>query len=246
MSFWTLPNVHPKTKSRFIVTFGTGFNLPNVKSVDKPSVEVTTKEYRLMNHVFNYPGIVKWQPIKITFVDMNGTGGHFDTSQLLYEMLTNSGYIHPTVNTHGLGKEPKGNAINSPITSPEKASTIANSFGDGLYGKTNYSPDEPNSNNRSIRIQQIGFGRSLGTDNNEAIGDQEAFTPDSETIEQWELINPIITNISWGSLDYGSDDLVECTIDVKYDWAEFTNDPLKVDQPMITTAHQKFSNTYKQ
>ena len=64
MSFWTLPNVHPKTKSRFIVTFGTGLNLPNVKSVDKPSVEVTTKEYRLMNHFFNYPGIIKWQPIK--------------------------------------------------------------------------------------------------------------------------------------------------------------------------------------
>ena len=101
MSFWTDSRLHPKIKSRFIVSFGTGFFLPNVKSVDKPSVEVSTKEYRLMNHYFNYPGLVKWQPIKITFVDMNGAGGQFDTSQMLYEMLTNSGYIHPTLVSDG-------------------------------------------------------------------------------------------------------------------------------------------------
>ena len=177
---------------------------------------------------------------------MNGAGGQFDTAQMLYEMLTNSGYIHPTENTHGLGKIPKGNATNSPITSPEKASTIANSFGDGLYGETNYSPDQPNSNNRSIRIQQISFGeRSLGTANDQP-DSQGNFMPDSETIETWELINPIITNISWGSLDYGSDDLVD-VIDVKYDWAEFTNDPDNIDNSLlITDAYQKFSNIYKQ
>ena len=246
MSFWTLPNVHPKTKSRFIVTFGTGLNLPNVKSVDKPSVEVTTKEYRLMNHFFNYPGIIKWQPIKITFVDMNGAGGQFDTTQMLYEMLTNSGYIQPTENTHGLGKIPKGNATNSPISSPEKASTIANSFGDGLYGETNYSPDKPNSNNRSIRIQQIDFGFSRqGTpvggrvDLRGISQDNQPEATNAFVIEQWELINPIITNISWGSLDYGSDDLVECTLDIKYDWAEYTK-PNK-EKVITTNAYQKFS-----
>lgn len=240
MSFWTSPNLHPKIKSRFIVSFGTGFFLPNVKSVDKPSVEVSTKEYRLMNHYFNYPGLVKWQPIKITFVDMNGAGGQFDTSQMLYEMLTNSGYIHPTENTHGLGKKPQGNAATTPISSPEKASTIANSFGDGLYGETNYSPEAPNVNNRTIRIQQIDFGSI--SPNNDIADKKGNFIPDSNTVEQWELINPIITNISWGSLDYGSDDLVECTLDIKYDWAEFKNDvDLDIELPTITNKYQQFS-----
>jgi len=240
MSFWTSPNLHPKTKSRFIVSFGTGFFLPNVKSVTKPAVEVATKEYRLMNHYFNYPGLVRWQPIKITFVDMNGTGGQFDTSQMLYEMLGNSGYAPPTTSEHGLGKKPVGNAAKSPITTPEKASTIANSFGDGLYGESNYSPENPNANNRTIRIQQIDFG--ITGLNNDVSSATQNFIPDAATIEQWEIINPIITNISWGDLDYGSDDLVECTLDIKYDWAEFKNDvDLDIELPLVTNKYQEFS-----
>ena len=239
MSFWTSPNIHPKIKSRFIVSFGTGFFLPNVKSVTKPAVEIGTKEYRLMNHYFNYPGLVRWQPIQITFVDMNGTGGQFDTSQMLYEMLNNSGYAPPTTATHGLGKQPVRGAANSPITTPEKASTIANSFGDGLYGRSNYSDESPSANNRTIRIQQIDFG-SFSPDNDQAV--QGTFIPDANTVEQWELINPIITNISWGDLDYGSDDLVECTLDIKYDWAEFKNDAdIDIDLPLVTNKYQNFS-----
>ena len=236
MSFWTNQNLHPKIKSRFIVSFGTRFFLPNVKSVTKPAVEVATKEYRLMNHYFNYPGLVRWQPIQITFVDMNGTGGtngrsQFDTSQMLYEMLNNSGYAPPTTDEHGLGKKPIRGAAESTLTTPEKASTIANSFGDGLYGSTNYSDTNPNVNNRTIRIQQIDFGAKL----------REDIVPaqvQSDVIEEWELINPIITNISWGDLDYGSDELVECTLSITYDWAEFNKG---VNGPIITNEYEQFS-----
>ena len=233
MSFWTSPNLHPKTKSRFIVSFGTGFFLPNVKSITKPAVEVATKEYRLMNHYFNYPGLVRWQPIKITFVDMNGTGGpngksQFDTSQMLYEMLNNSGYAPPTEENHPIGKNPD---TNTPITTPEKASTIANSFGDGLWSTTNKSPMEPSANNRTIRIQQIDFGPVLGVK-------MEPSKLQAKVIEEWEIINPIITNISWGDLDYGSDDLVECTLDIKYDWAEYNKGG---GEPLIGFKFEQFS-----
>ena len=233
MSFWTSPNLHPKTKSRFIVSFGTGFFLPNVKSITKPAVEVATKEYRLMNHYFNYPGLVRWQPIKITFVDMNGTGGpngksQFDTSQMLYEMLNNSGYAPPTEENHPIGKNPD---TNTPITTPEKASTIANSFGDGLWSTTNKSPMEPSANNRTIRIQQIDFGPLLGVK-------MEPSKLQAKVIEEWEIINPIITNISWGDLDYGSDDLVECTLDIKYDWAEYNKGG---GQPLTGFKFEEFS-----
>ena len=236
MSFWTSPNIHPKIKSRFIVSFGTGFFLPNVKTVTKPAVEVATKEYRLMNHYFNYPGLVRWQPIKITFVDMNGTGGpngksQFDTSQMLYEMLNNTGYAPPTEKDHPIGKVAQGNADPSPVTTPEKASTIANSFGDGLWSKTNYSPESPNYNNRTIRIQQIDFG--VVKKENAPVG------ANATVIEEWEIINPIITNISWGDLDYGSDDLVECTLDIKYDWAELN---VVKNKPLVANRYEQFSN----
>ena len=244
MSFWTSPNLHPKIKSRFIVSFGTGFFLPNVKSVTKPAVEVATKEYRLMNHYFNYPGLVRWQPIKITFVDMNGAGGQFDTSQMLYEMLNNSGYAPPTTETHTLGKIGDGNAANSPITTPEKASTIGNSFGDGLTGKSNYSEEAPNTNPRVMRIQQIDFGSPKNRLQAVAGGGAAPVLipnnemADAKTIEQWTIVNPIITNITWGDLDYGSDDLVECTLDIKYDWAEYDKGGT---QPLVNNAYQNFS-----
>lgn len=120
MTWWTSEKITPKTKFRFIVGIGSGgvFGLPNVKSITKPSVEVSSKEYRLINHTFNYPGLVKWQPITITFVDMNGEGSAFDTAQLFQKMLTNTGYANPT--------------STSSITVPEKASSIDNSFGTGI------------------------------------------------------------------------------------------------------------------
>ena len=248
MSFWTSPNLHPKIKSRFIVSFGTGFFLPNVKSVTKPAVEVATKEYRLMNHYFNYPGLVRWQPVKITFVDMNGTGKQFDTSQMLYEMLNNSGYVQPTTGSHTLGKIGYKNAANSPITTPEKASTIANSFGNGLYGNSNYSEKAPNTDPRVIRIQQINFGEHrpqlAGANQLNTAGGVFDVSPignnaNAKVIEQWTIVNPIITNITWGDLDYGSDDLVECTLDIKYDWAEYDK---SADGVLISNTYQNFSN----
>ena len=41
------------------------------------------------------------------------------------------------------------------------------------------------------------------------------------SLETWVLNNPIIKSISWGDLDYGDDGLVEYTLEVVYDWAEF-------------------------
>ena len=119
----------------------------------------------------------------------------------------------------------------SPITTPEKASTIANSFGDGLYGKSNYRDSNPSVNNRTIRIQQIDFGPALGVE-------MEPSKTQAKVIEEWEIINPITTNISWGDLDYGSDDLVDCTLDIKYDWAEYNKGG---GQPLTGFKFEQFS-----
>ena len=139
---------------------------------------------------------------------------------------------------HRIGKNK--NSTLTPITTPEKASTIANSFGDGLWDTTNKDPSAPNANNRTIRIQQIDFG--ITGLNNDVSSATQNFIPDAATIEQWELINPIITNISWGDLDYSSDNFVEYTLDIKYDWAEFKNDvDLDIELPLITNKYQEFS-----
>lgn len=43
---------------------------------------------------------------------------------------------------------------------------------------------------------------------------------DGTPVETWTLHNPIITKISNGNLSYASEDLVELSLTIKYDWAE--------------------------
>ena len=38
-------------------------------------------------------------------------------------------------------------------------------------------------------------------------------------IETWTLWNPFITGVTYGDLDYSSDEMTEITISVRYDWA---------------------------
>ena len=45
-------------------------------------------------------------------------------------------------------------------------------------------------------------------------------TDANEVVEEWELKNAFITNVDWGELNYESDDLTNCTLTVRYDWAE--------------------------
>ena len=194
MPFWNSTEIELKQKSKFIVSFAGTFYLPNVKTVTKPSVTFANKEYTLLNHVFNYPGIAKWEPITITFVDMNGNGKGFDTAALLSQMLNNSGYTYPSTGKHSLGT---AGGVKSEISSPEKSSTIANAFGSGLTKQADFSKSTPTGQN--VMITQL--------------------TPNGDTNEQWTLVNPIIKSIKYGDLAYASDEPVEYTLEVTYDYA---------------------------
>lgn len=133
----------PTRKNKFLLKFGSvnGNNVLSAKSVSKPKVNIEPKEYKMINHYYSYPGIAKWDPIIITLVDI----GHFDqtftfdqrtrtaaddtanksltsTANALWEMLLASGYSTPSGDT-GSSQRAKS------ISSPEKASTIDNSFG---------------------------------------------------------------------------------------------------------------------
>ena len=41
-------------------------------------------------------------------------------------------------------------------------------------------------------------------------------------VERWELKNAFLSKVTYGDLDYGSDDLTQITIEITYDWAELT------------------------
>tara|TARA_B100000927_G_scaffold213544_1_gene173996 strand:+ start:3178 stop:3750 length:573 start_codon:yes stop_codon:yes gene_type:complete len=60
----------------------------------------------------------------------------------------------------------------------------------------------------TIKIEQIGIE-----------GSQE-----QNIIEQWIIRNPIMTSVTFDSLDYTSDELLNVTIGIEYDFAELNTD----------------------
>ena len=212
MTFWNSPNIHPKTKSRFVVVIG-AYMIPTVVTVTKPKVSIESKEFRMINHYYKYPGLVKWSPITITFVD--GTGETYErsprgtwqkmknhnlsASDLLAVMLAKSGYMTPDKAGPLLDSDKKSYVNKSGITTPSKESMMGEVFG------TNRTSAPV------MKIQQLDSG--IVEKNGKAV---------INVTEQWELFNPIITEIDWGSLAYGDEGLVEYSMTIDYDYAKMT------------------------
>ena len=178
MTWWTNPETIIKGKSRFLVYFGGSGMLITAKTCTKPSVSIDSKEFRLTNHFFNYPGLAKWESIELTFVDGDGGDKKFEnlaTAEMFNKILVNSGYRRPF------------KAINNNDTPTKIKSSRA------LNG--------------TIVIEQL------------APGIEEDKKP--RVTERWTLYNPIVTKLSWGSLDYSADDAVEYSMSIQYDYASF-------------------------
>ena len=189
MTFWTYAGTTPKLKDRFVVKIGGELNL-HVTSVDKPTLSFDNKEYKMINHHFKYPGLPKWNTIKMSFVDTTQNAGNFqdqEGEQVLQflEILKNAGYVNPS-----------GNLVNA-------------GQGGGSHGSS-VSKEESIKALGQIQIQQIGPWTPGG-------GDAKV-----KVVEEWTLINPIIKSVSFGSLAYGEDGAVEYTLELDYDYAEYS------------------------
>mgnify|MGYP003628691697 CR=1 FL=1 len=93
MPFFNETAFQPKRQFRFLVNFT---NLSNitfmVSKSKKPSYTMETKSHNVLNHVFKFPGVVKWDDLDVTFIDAvdPNVGSKF------YNALKNSGYVDPT------------------------------------------------------------------------------------------------------------------------------------------------------
>lgn len=122
MTWWSEVSSEPKKKNRFLLEINSQ-NQYAVKTVTKPTVNIETKEFKMINHVYTYPGIVKWDPITVTFVDgdANGTASsNLKTSKNFFSFLTNSGYVVPNQRS------------DSKISSPSKSNMNTAVFGNHL------------------------------------------------------------------------------------------------------------------
>jgi hypothetical protein len=109
-NFWTSPNRDPKRAYRFLVNLAAfdGGATWYAKSATKPKFSVSNAEHKYINHTFNYPGRVTWDPVTITIVDPVDP----NAARQAAELLQASGYYIP-------GNE------NAPTTTINKKDAVA-------------------------------------------------------------------------------------------------------------------------
>ena len=74
MAFWTSAESEPLRKFRFKIQLGEDSVMWWAKSVTQPSADVSVSEHQLINHKIKYPGVVTWNDIDITLVDIGKKG----------------------------------------------------------------------------------------------------------------------------------------------------------------------------
>ncbi len=105
-----------------------------------------------------------------------------------------------------------------------------------ILRKSGYAP--PLDPNDTITISKAAAVNSLGTIRIQTIGDQFSNTGDTsqnpstptplasgtEVLEEWVLYNAWLKDVKFGDLDYTSDDLVEISMTLRYDFALLNGD----------------------
>ena len=102
---------------------------------------------------------------------------------------------------------------------------------------TMVDPAEPDA---SATLQQLLFNSGYNLPHSEALAKGKVITKKraadalgtvyikqignsaSDIIEEWRLYNAWIKDVEFGSLDYGSDDMVEISLTLRYDFAQLT------------------------
>ena len=97
--FWANSTLEPLRKFRFTIQNGDKSTVWWAKSVSKPSFEISSNEYQLINHKFKYPGIVTWNDVDVTIIDSTS----LKNGKKLYDKLKKIGY-NPDGELDGIDK----------------------------------------------------------------------------------------------------------------------------------------------
>jgi hypothetical protein len=126
MAFWSDTNLRePLRQNRWYISFGDGISEENDSTLDsyvfalkectKPSYKIETTSHVLINHTFNYPKNVVWQPISVKMISARGNNDN-SLSRVLEGALNIAGYISPNVTVDNKAANPqisKTNLINN-------------------------------------------------------------------------------------------------------------------------------------
>ena len=92
--------------------------------------------------------------------------------------------------------------------SPDMAATMAQ-----ILASSGYSPAQ-----NQTQLATISKAQAVA-----ALGNQieiQQIDADGKAVETWKLVNPFITEVKFGDLDYTGDEMSQIDITNRYDWAE--------------------------
>lgn len=88
-----------------------------------------------------------------------------------------------------------------------------------------YSLSEPNTNKKMWDYLNVHQNVVDGLDKfkDEYMADIfiKLLNPDETAVGTWKLINAIVSNISWGTVNWGGEEVIQPEITFKYDYAEW-------------------------
>lgn len=73
--------------------------------------------------------------------------------------------------------------------------------------------DDPSAAGSSATFTKATFADLFGTVTIDTLGS------DGKAIETWSIHNPMIVSVNWGEFDYASEELLNITLDLAYDYA---------------------------
>lgn len=191
---WTQASLEPKRKFRYLVTFS---NFADVRflaqTCDRPGVKVANTEHKYFDKTYNHPGRVTWDPnpLSIKLVDIQKKGA---SSLDTNETLLQ---VFAKSGLQYFGAENDFRTIGK--------SAAVNALGD-------------------VNIRVLS---SLTSDTGDFVAEPDILRVNTDgnasggLAEEWKLHNGWLESIKPDSLDYGSDDILTVTIQVRYDWAQF-------------------------
>jgi hypothetical protein len=98
------------------------------------------------------------------------------------------------------------------VTKPDATQLVNNVLLNAGYGVPS-SETAPGS-----QVSTIGKRKFAGALGNTI--DIMQLDADGLTTEKWQIHNPFFTNVQFGTLDYSSEEIVEISTTVRYDWAQ--------------------------
>jgi hypothetical protein len=197
MAFWNETQLEPKRKFKFLMSIdgtGTDKKIPEyvVKKATKPSFSITEAKHQFLGHSFFFPGKLEWKEVDVTVVDAGGFNEKDSASA---------------------GTEATSEALSNDTTK-----TIMELLNDMGYQhpKDTAAAVAGTTGGKPKTFSKWGGTTALGTVTFKALDSN------GEIVESWVLKNAWIKDVNFGDGDYSSDDVVDITLKLRYDWAEYT------------------------